>query len=471
MIGGWLRSKKSVRRLMMSGNTFAKEAQTVWKVNDRNRKFRRVEEVSMPLFSILIPTRNRADLLRYAIQSVLQQDCDDYELIISDNDSSDDTRRTALQFNSPKIRYVNTGKYLTCNDSWDYAYTQAAGDYILILGDDDYLVPGVLRRVKKVIQQTSALMVSWGYITYNDATVNDVGSQNTIQTRKFTNMILKVSTKEVLKTYFSFSNMDPKKPYPPYPSSVFISRHIATEISNKYGVFYAPPLGDVTAIPRSLAYTDFLFIIDKPLVILGKGSRSMVQKFVYSTNDAWNEHVSELSFVIFKGRYLINLYTESLLKVKHGDPERFKDYDIGMEQYCNLYYQWMISASRFGYDINADLREFHEKLSTLPPDIQTKAREYIRRSEYQRQEGWAIRFLRRSPLYKVAATRMLMRKLYSLYLKIRYGNGVADYDSLSGDKVGVHDIASCANHLVEIAQALKQPIDAWDYQRDPTWSE
>lgn len=437
------------------------------------------EHSHTPLFSILIPTRNRADLLRYAIQSVLQQDCDDYELIVSDNDSSDDTHRTVLQFDSPKIRYVNTGKYLNCNDSWNYAYTQAAGDYILILGDDDYLVPGVLRQVKKVIQETSALMVSWGSITYNDATHNDVGSQNTIQTRKFTNRIFKVSTTEVLKTYFSLRDTGWQL-YPPFPSSVFISQHIANEISNKYGVFYAPPLADITSIPRSLAYTDSLVVIDKPLVILGRGSQSGMHRFVYSLNDAWNEIAPELSFVIFKGKYLINLYTESLLKVKNGDPERFQDYDIDIGQYCNLYYSMMINASRFGYDIRADLTEFHEKLSTLPPDIQTKVREYIRRSEYQRQEGWAIRFLRRSPLYNIAATRMLMGRLYTLYLEIRHGNSVGKFryannigawDIVSGNTVGVHDIASCANHLVEIAQALKQPVDAWDYQRDPTWGK
>ncbi|MBM3156025.1 MAG: glycosyltransferase family 2 protein [Chloroflexi bacterium] len=432
----------------------------------------------MPLFSILIPTRNRADLLRYAIQSVLQQDCDDYELVVSDNDSSDDTRRTVLQFNSPKIRYINTGKHLMVHDSYNFAFAQATGDYILLLGDDDYLVPGVLRLVKKVIQETSAPMVSWGYITYNDATYSDEGSQNTIQTRKFTNSILKVNTRDVLKAYFGFRNTDPRQPYPPFPSAVFISRHIADEISNKYGVFYASPLADITAIPRSSAYTDFLFIIDKPLVVLGRGSRSGVHRFVYSLNDAWNEIASELSFVLFKGKYLINLYTEALLKVKHGDPERFKDYDINMEQYCIMYYQWMIGASGAGYDISADLKEFHEKLSTLPPGIQTKVREYIRRREYRMQDGWLLKFARRSPLYNIAAARILMNRLYARYLKIRYGgslsksryeNNIGTWDIVSGNKVGVHDIASCASHIVEIARALKQPVDAWDYQKEPIW--
>ena len=422
----------------------------------------------MPLFSVLIPTRNRADLLKHAIQSVLSQDCDDYELIISDNNSSDDTRRTALQFDSAKIRYVNTGEYLKCNDSWEYAYTQAAGDYILTLGDDDYLLPSVLRLAREVIRRTSALMVSWGYVTFADATVNGVWSQNTITTRKFTNRILRVSTKEVLKTYFSIGDwQDPQKPYPPHPSSVCISRTIANEISNTHGVFYEPPLADTTAMSRSLAYTDFLFIIDKPLVICGRGSRSCVHKFAYSLDDAWNEVASELTFVIFKGKHLVNLTVESLLKVKHSDPERFKDYDVNMERYCNLYYDFMIDASASGYDIDADLREFSEKLSTLPPDIQTRVREHVRK----RQGGWAIRFLRGSPLYNIAATRMLMGKGYRLYLRIRYGNIVGARDIVSGTRVGVHDITSCANRLVEIGRVLRQPTDAWDYQKDPTWYE
>jgi len=58
----------------------------------------------MPLFSILIPLRNRVHLLKYVIQSVLNQYYDDYELIVSDNDSSDDT---TLGFDSQKTCHVN----------------------------------------------------------------------------------------------------------------------------------------------------------------------------------------------------------------------------------------------------------------------------------------------------------------------------------------------------------------------------
>lgn len=408
----------------------------------------------MPLFSILIPTRNRADLLRYAIQSVLQQDCDDYELIVSDNDSSDDTHKTTLEFNSQKIRYVNTGKYLPGDVSWNFAYTQAASDYILALGDDDYLVPGILKQVKKVIQEKSALMVSWGLITYYDATYNEVIMRNTITARKFTNKIFKVDTKDVLKAYF---DLDPRPTiYPPHPSSVFISRYLTEKIRHKYGVFFAPPFTDITAISRSLAYTDSLFVIDKPLVIIGRTSRSFVTKFAWAINDARKEHPdSELAAAMFSGEYTYNLHVESLRQVKHGDPERFKDCEINMARYCILYYQDMLNASRRGYDTSSDLKEFYWKLSSLPPNIQRSVRKYIRKTRIKE-------LLLRSPLWNIAAIRILAIKLYTLFQRDR---GIK---SIRGNSIGVYDIAGCAEHLIEIAQALKQPIEAWDSQRTPT---
>ena len=45
-----------------------------------------------PLFSVVIPTYNRSDLLVRAVQSVLAQTLDDFEVVVSDNQSTDDTR-------------------------------------------------------------------------------------------------------------------------------------------------------------------------------------------------------------------------------------------------------------------------------------------------------------------------------------------------------------------------------------------
>lgn len=410
----------------------------------------------MPLFSILIPTRNRSDLLKCAIQSVLQQNCDDYEIILSDNDSSDDTYKAVLGFNSQKIRYINTGEYLSSSASWNFAYTQAAGDYVLILGDDDYLAPDALRWVRNVIKEKSAPMISWGLITYYDNTYNDVTCRNTIHTRRFTGNIIELDAREVLRAYFGLYS--PSAAYPPHPSAVCISRHIAEQISSKHGAFYAPPYADITAISRSLAYSNSLILIDKPLVIVGRTSRSSVAKFSQNIKSIWQEHPGELSMSIFKGKYTYNLHTESLLVVKHSDPERFKDYDINLERYCCLYYQDMTNASRGGYDIGLDLREFNRKLLSLPPNVQRNIRRYIRKAR-------AKEFLRKSPLWKIAPIRVLKRRVNVSLRKAK------TIEVIRGDSVGVYDIASCANHLVEIAQALKQPIDVWDPRKAPILNE
>ena len=47
----------------------------------------------MPFFSIVMPTRNRANLLKYALRSALQQTFQDYEVVVSDNQSEIDYMR------------------------------------------------------------------------------------------------------------------------------------------------------------------------------------------------------------------------------------------------------------------------------------------------------------------------------------------------------------------------------------------
>jgi glycosyltransferase involved in cell wall biosynthesis len=54
------------------------------------------------LFSVVIPTRNRANLLPHALQSVLHQKFDDYEIVVSDNCSSDNTEQV--------VRHLVTGR-------------------------------------------------------------------------------------------------------------------------------------------------------------------------------------------------------------------------------------------------------------------------------------------------------------------------------------------------------------------------
>ena len=96
----------------------------------------------MPLVSILIPTFNQADYIGQAVESALQQDWPELEVVVSDDGSSDDTQhvlekyhddeRVRLSRNAENLGRV--GNYRKC------LYELANGDWALNLDGDDYLI-------------------------------------------------------------------------------------------------------------------------------------------------------------------------------------------------------------------------------------------------------------------------------------------------------------------------------------------
>lgn len=102
-------------------------------------------------FSIIIPTRDRCLTLPYTIISILSQNYQNFELIVSDNLSLDDTKKIVDGFADKRIRYINTGKRVSMSENWEFALKNSQGDWISILGDDDALLPNSLEKVNKLI--------------------------------------------------------------------------------------------------------------------------------------------------------------------------------------------------------------------------------------------------------------------------------------------------------------------------------
>jgi len=92
--------------------------------------------------SIIIPTFNRAKYLTRAVSSALAQDYNDIEVIVSDNDSTDDTHVVAERFmDDERFKYFKNSKNLGMVPNWRKALNEyATGDFFIILSDDDYLI-------------------------------------------------------------------------------------------------------------------------------------------------------------------------------------------------------------------------------------------------------------------------------------------------------------------------------------------
>lgn len=106
--------------------------------------------MAIPTFSIILPTYNRETLLAEAIQSVLNQDYSDFELLIIDDGSEDDTATVVSGFNDDRIVYhfqKNKGK----GSSRNAGISKSRGNHICFLDDDDLYHPNHLSEFYKSI--------------------------------------------------------------------------------------------------------------------------------------------------------------------------------------------------------------------------------------------------------------------------------------------------------------------------------
>ncbi|HAT52625.1 MAG TPA: hypothetical protein DCS80_05050 [Betaproteobacteria bacterium] len=105
-------------------------------------------------FSVLLPTRNGGPYLENCINSILGQGYDDLELIISDNANTDQTPQIIAQYAAdPRVTVLRLEQPITVTDNWNNALFSASGDYIMMMGDDDFLLPGYFVRMAQIIEK------------------------------------------------------------------------------------------------------------------------------------------------------------------------------------------------------------------------------------------------------------------------------------------------------------------------------
>jgi glycosyltransferase involved in cell wall biosynthesis len=127
------------------------------------------ERDDTPFFGVVIPTYNRATTLPRAIKSVTEQSFADFELIVVDDGSSDNTESVVKSLADPRIIYVrreNGGQCAARNTGAE----ESRAKYLVFLDDDDELLPGALERLRSGITDDE-VPVSWGAgeLAYEDA--------------------------------------------------------------------------------------------------------------------------------------------------------------------------------------------------------------------------------------------------------------------------------------------------------------
>lgn len=114
-----------------------------------------------PLVSIGIPTYNRASLLRRAIDSALNQDYGNVEVIVSDNASTDETEEVCRGYQDRRFKYIRQTVNLGPTRNFSEAFVHASGQFFMWLGDDDWIDASyVASCMKEMIADRSVSLVS-----------------------------------------------------------------------------------------------------------------------------------------------------------------------------------------------------------------------------------------------------------------------------------------------------------------------
>lgn len=133
--------------------------------------------MSSPLFTIIVPIYNAEDFLRRGLDSILNQNFTDFELILINDGSTDQSLEICNIYAKLDTRIkVFTQKNTGVSSARNLGIKNAAGDYITFIDSDDFVGASFLKRFSEVLNKESYDLVISGFTLYyeNDTTKNSV---------------------------------------------------------------------------------------------------------------------------------------------------------------------------------------------------------------------------------------------------------------------------------------------------------
>lgn len=113
-----------------------------------------------PEVSICVPAYRAAEVLPATLRSALAQDHPDFEVVVIDNASPDQTARSIRRFtHDPRLRFVEFDDYVDLADNWRRAMDQCRGEFVKLVCADDLIHPHALSAQAAVLRRDPSVSV------------------------------------------------------------------------------------------------------------------------------------------------------------------------------------------------------------------------------------------------------------------------------------------------------------------------
>ena len=222
------------------------------------------------------------ETLRHSLKTVLNQNYLNYKIIVSDNYSIDGTKDYIESLKSEKIEYFNTGKSLSMSSNYEFAISKIKEGFVILIGDDDGLLPSALSDINYIINKENALAISsstaiyyWpGASPHENLLMIPMGSAN-VERRK-SNIFIK----KVLDGNLDYSDL------PMIYTGGVVHSSLIAKARNCEGRFYNSFTPDVYSGFAIASIIDEYIRVSKPFAISGLSKHSNGQSQLGSNKDA-----------------------------------------------------------------------------------------------------------------------------------------------------------------------------------------
>ncbi len=227
-----------------------------------------------PMFSVVIPTVDRAHLLPGAIASALAQTETDLEVVVVDNGSVDDTPSVVREFDDARIRYVRRGARHPMHESWRYALDQARGRSVTVLCDDDALHPRALACAHRAATRHRADVVCWRACTHYAADWPGPERGTVRFGPPYADRPFRIDGRRLVDLVYelrvTFTDLVPKL------LNTLVSRELLDRIAAVRGQLFPPSAcPDYSAMLGLAARAEGVVLLDAPLTVTGASPESI----------------------------------------------------------------------------------------------------------------------------------------------------------------------------------------------------
>ncbi len=222
-----------------------------------------------PIVSIGLPVYNGEDFLKYALDSLLSQTFRDFELIISDNASTDNTPKICQEYvlRDKRIRYIRQNNNMGALWNFNFVLKQSNKEYFIWVSSDDKLHPEFLEKNIDILEKNKNVVCSIGDVIYSDVVNYEFKSNN--ETKKTFRQRYVKSTygtyESKVRTYLKF-----------FQASMMYGLYRRDKLQKSITINKIFLAFDLSIILNVLKYGDFHVIDENLLHRYNKGSHSII---------------------------------------------------------------------------------------------------------------------------------------------------------------------------------------------------